>query len=211
MIPYGRQSINDEDKKAVLDVLSSERLTQGSKTVVFAQALADYCGSRYGVVCNSGTSALHAAFAAIGIGSGDTFITTPITFPATSNAGIWQGARPVFADIDPSTGNIDPVSVEKLMTSQVKAIVPVDYTGRPVDLTALRIIANKYNVPVIEDACQALSASYKGKKIGSVSDLTVFSFLPDSLATCSLPVEGIEKVRDASSLRSLLSGIMAAG
>ncbi|MBI5728523.1 MAG: UDP-4-amino-4,6-dideoxy-N-acetyl-beta-L-altrosamine transaminase [Candidatus Magasanikbacteria bacterium] len=178
MIPYGRQTIDEADIAAVVEVLRSDWLTQGPKVAEFEEALAAYCGARYAVAVANGTAALHAAFVAAGIGPGNEFITSPITFPATSNVGLWQGARPVFVDIDPATGNIDPTGIEPAITKKTKAIVPIDYTGRPVNLSAIRAIAEEHGLPVIEDACQALGAEFGKYKIGSRSAYTVFSFHP---------------------------------
>ncbi len=177
MIPYARQSINQEDIEAVLDVLRSDRLTQGPKIAEFENNLAKYCGANYAVVMNSGTAALQAAFFAAEISQGDEFITSTLTFPATSNVGLWLGAKPVFVDTLPN-GNLDPNKIEEKITEKTKAIVPIDFTGRPVELEKIKEIAKKHNLLVIEDACQALGATYKGEKIGSISDFTTFSFHP---------------------------------
>lgn len=179
MIPYGHQSIYDDDIAGVVEVLKGDRfLTQGQLVEKFEQGLAKYCGVFYTVAVNSGTAALHAAYVAAGLSAGDEFITSPMTFVATANAGLWQGARPVFVDIDPNTGNINPDLIEKVITVKTKIIVPIDYTGRPADLVRIRKIGEIHNLVVIEDACQALGAAYQGKKIGSISDLTTFSFHP---------------------------------
>ncbi|OGH59405.1 MAG: UDP-4-amino-4,6-dideoxy-N-acetyl-beta-L-altrosamine transaminase [Candidatus Magasanikbacteria bacterium RIFCSPHIGHO2_01_FULL_33_34] len=178
MIPYGHQSIDKEDIDAVVDALGSDCLTQGERVTRFEKDLADYCGAKYAVVVSNGTAALHSAFVAVGIGSGDEFITTSLTFVATSNVGVWQGARPVFVDIDPTTGNMDISKIEEKITDKTKAIVPIDYTGRPVDLEKIKEIADRYNLKVIEDASQALGASFNGRKVGSISDLSTFSFHP---------------------------------
>lgn len=178
MIPYGHQFIDEDDIQAVVDVLRSDFLTQGPKIDEFEKKLAEYCGAKYAVVVSNGTAALHAAYMAAGLKSGDEFITSTITFPATSNAGLWQGAKPVFVDIDPTTGNINVDLIEEKINKNTRAIVPVDYTGRPADLEKIKQLAQKYNLIVIEDACQALGAIYKDKKVGSISDLTVFSFHP---------------------------------
>lgn len=178
MIPYGRQSINDDDIREVVKVLRSDWLTQGPKVGEFEKALAEHCGAKYAVVASSGTAAMQAAYYAIGLKEGDEFITTPLTFPATANAGIWQGGRPVFVDVSTETGNIDADEITEKITSRTRAVVPVDYAGRPVDLEKINFIAQKNNLVVIEDACQALGAVYQGRKIGSWSDLTVFSFHP---------------------------------
>ncbi len=178
MIPYGRQHIDEDDIQAVIDVLRSDRLTQGPAVIAFEQALADYCGAKYAVVMSNGTAALHAAYIAAGISKGDEFITSPLTFVATVTAGVFEGAVPVFVDIDEETGNIDAQEIEKKITKKTKAIVPIHYTGRPANLDAIISIAKKYNIPVVADACQALGASYNGKKIGNISDLATFSFHP---------------------------------
>lgn len=178
MIPYGHQNINEEDIQAVVEVLRSDWLTQGPKVEEFEKALADYCGAAFAVVFNNGTSALQAAYYAAGIKQGDEFITSPMTFAATSNAGVWQGGKPVFADIDPETGNIDVQQINGLITSKTRAIVPIDYSGNPIQHEEINKIAKENGLIVIEDACHALGASYGGSKIGSLSDMTVFSFHP---------------------------------
>ncbi len=178
MISYGRQTIDEEDIRAVADVLRSDFLTQGPVVEQFESALASYCGAKFAVVVNSGTAALHAAYVAIGILPGDEIITAPITFPATANAAVWQGAKPVLVEVDAETGNMNVACIEEKITNKTKAIVPIDYTGRPAALDEINALGKKYGIPVIEDACQALGATYKGKKIGAISDLTVFSFHP---------------------------------
>lgn len=178
MIPYGHQSIDEEDIRAVADALRSDWLTQGAKVDEFEHALAEYCGTRYAVVFSNGTAALQAAYFAMGFNDGDEFITTPLTFAATSNAGLWQGGKPVFADIDPATGNLDPAEIERHITKRTKAIVPVDYAGVPADMVAIVAIAKKHNLMVLEDGCHALGASIAGRKVGALADLTAFSFHP---------------------------------
>jgi len=153
-------------------------LTQGPKVEEFERALATYCGAKYAVAVSNGTAALHTAYVAAGLSDGDEFITSPITFVATANAGLWQKAKPVFVDVEARTGNIDVQLIEEKITPKTKLIVPIDYTGRPVDFERLQYIAHKHNLLVVEDACQALGADFREKKIGSVSDLTVFSFHP---------------------------------
>lgn len=177
-IPYGRQSIDEEDIQAVIDVLRSDYLTTGPKVTEFEQKVADYVGVKYAVAVNSGTAALHIACLAAGIQNGDEVITSPITFAASSNCVLYCGGTPVFADINSSTYNIDPIEIEKKITSKTKALIPVHYTGQPCDMDAINNIAKKHNLIVIEDAAHALGASYKGKKIGSISDMTCFSFHP---------------------------------
>lgn len=183
-IPYGRQSINEDDIKAVEEVLKSDFLTTGPKIAEFERKFADYVGAKYAVAVSNGTAALHIACMAAGIGEGDEVITTPITFAASANCALYCGATPVFADIDPVTYNISPESVESHVTERTKAIIPVHYTGQACDMDAIHKIADKYNLIVIEDAAHAVGAEYKGKKIGSLSDMTEFSFHPVKHITC---------------------------
>ncbi len=180
MIPYGRQYIDDEDIEEVVRVLRSDYITQGPKVREFEEKLADFCGARFAVVFNSGTSALIAAYYAVGLLEGDEFVTSPITFVATANAGLHLGARPVFVDVESDTGNMDVRKIENALTERTKLIVPVHYGGHPADLEGIREIAKRYNLKVVEDACHALGASYRGHRIGSCafSDATVFSFHP---------------------------------
>ncbi|MCY9272915.1 UDP-4-amino-4,6-dideoxy-N-acetyl-beta-L-altrosamine transaminase [Bacillus inaquosorum] len=177
-LPYGRQWLDEEDIQSVVDVLRGDYLTTGPTIDLFEQKVAEYAGSSYAVAFSSGTAALHAACFAAGISQGDEVITTPITFTASANCILYMGAKPVFADIDPLTYNIDPDSIEKLITPKTKAIIPVDFTGQPVNHDRIQKIAKANNLIVIEDAAHALGASYKGEKIGSISDMTMFSFHP---------------------------------
>jgi len=179
-IPYGKQYIDDSDIESVANVLKSDFITQGPTVEQFEKSLADYCGAKFAVVFNSGTSALHAAYFALGLGEGDSFITTPMTFAATSNAGLYLGAKPIFADIEPDTGNIDTDKIENLIDDNTKLISVVHYSGHPVDMKKLKEIALKYDLKVVEDACHALGGKYDGEKIGNCkySDATVLSFHP---------------------------------
>lgn len=180
MIPYGRQFIEQEDIEAVIEVLKSDFITQGSKVEEFEKALANYCSANYAVAFNSGTSALYCVYRALGLSEGDEFITTPITFTATVSAGVLLGAKPVFCDIEPDTGNIDVELLENLITERTRLIVPVHYAGHPVDMEKVWRIAQKYGLYVVEDACHALGSAYKGFKTGSCefSHAVVFSFHP---------------------------------
>jgi len=162
----------------VTEVLRSDWLTTGPKVAEFEKALADFVGAREAIAVNSGTAALHAAMYAIGIGPGDEVILPPITFVATANAVVFQGGTPVFADVDPDTLLIDPTEVEAKITPKTKAIIAVDYAGQPCDYDALQAIAKHHGLFLIADACHALGAEYKGKKTGTLADLTVFSFHP---------------------------------
>ena len=148
-IPYSRQCIDKTDIKEVISVLKSDFITQGPKIQEFESELANYCGSRYSVVFNSGTSALHGAYYVSGLKKGDEFITSPVTFAATANAGRYLGAKPVFVDVEDHTGNIDASKIEKRITKKTKLLVPVHYAGRPADLKKIRTIARKYHLPVV--------------------------------------------------------------
>lgn len=178
MIPYGKQHIDEDDIAAVVETLKSGWITQGPKIAAFEQSLAQYCGARYAVATNSGTSALHLAYLAAGLGRGDEVITTPNTFAATTNMLLAVGAKPVFADIRHDTSNINEVKIEHLITRRTKAIIPVHFGGHPCEMKAINKIAKKHKLKVIEDACHALGASYGGQKIGRISDLSIFSFHP---------------------------------
>lgn len=180
LIPYSRQFIDEEDINEVVKVLKSDFITQGPKIKEFEECLANYCGCKYAIVFNSGTSALHGAYFALGLKEGDEFVTTPITFVATTNAGLYLGAKPVFVDIEPDTGNIDIGKIEEKITKKTKLLVPVHFAGHPVDLKKISQIAKEHNLFVVEDACHALGAKYMGGKIGNCecSDMTVLSFHP---------------------------------
>jgi perosamine synthetase len=177
-LPYGRQWIDDKDIQAVVEVLKGDYLTTGPYINQFEQTVADYVEAKYAVAFSNGTAALHGACFAAGIGDGDEVITTPMTFAASANCVLYQGGTPVFADIDEHTYNIDPIEIEKKITEKTKAIIPVDFTGQPVHLDSILEIAKKHNLIVIEDAAHALGATYKGRKVGSISDMTMFSFHP---------------------------------
>lgn len=177
MIPYSHQFIDGDDLASVKEALLSDWLTQGPKVKEFESALAKYCGAKYAVAVSNGTAALQAAYFAINIKKGDEIITSPLTFAATANAAIWQGAKPVFVDID-ETGNIDSDLIKKAITQKTKAIVAVDYAGLPCNLSRLKSIAGKHDLFIIEDAAHSLGAEYKGKKVGGIADLTTFSFHP---------------------------------
>ncbi len=177
-IPYGRQWIDEEDIQAVIEVLRSDFLTTGPKIKEFEQKFAEAVGAKYAVAVSNGTAALHAACYAAGIVEGDEVIVTPITFAASANCILYRGGVPVFADIDPKTYNIAPKEIRKKITAKTKAIIPVHFTGQPCDMDEINKIAKEYNLMVIEDAAHALGTKYKGRRIGSISDMTTFSFHP---------------------------------
>lgn len=178
LLPYGHQWIDEEDIKAVIEVLRSDWITQGPKVAEFEKEFAKYVGARYAVAVNSGTAALHTACFAAQIENGDEVITTPITFAASANCVLYQGGTPIFADIKEDTLNIDPEEIKKKITKKTKALIPVDFTGLPVDLEKILQIGKDNNLIIMEDASHASGATYKGRKIGSISDMTIFSFHP---------------------------------
>jgi len=179
-IPYSHQHIDQDDINSVVEALKSDFLTQGPRVKEFEESLVEYCRARFAVAFSSGTAALHGAYFAAGLGEGDEIITSPMTFLATSNAALFLGARPVFVDIEPKTGNIDPHLIEKAITDKTKAIVPIHFSGHPVELARIAEIAQKQNLVVIEDACHALGAKYLDTRIGDCkySNMAVFSFHP---------------------------------
>ena len=177
-LSYGRQVIDEEDIQAVIDTLRSPFLTQGPKVIEFEQAIAEYVGTKYAVAFSNGTAALHAACYAAGITVGDEVITSPITFAASANCVRYVGGTVVFADIDSKTYNIDPLEIEKNITSKTKAIIPVDFTGQPANMKEIMDIAKKHNLIVIEDGAHSLGADYNGQKVGTLADMTMFSFHP---------------------------------
>lgn len=178
LLPYGRQSLDDEDIQAVVEVLKSDWLTTGPKVGEFETRFAAWVSARHAVSFSSGTAALHGAAFAAGLGSGDEAITTPMTFCATANCVLYQGAKPVFADVSVDTLNLDPAEVAKKISARTKAIIAVDYAGHPADLNSLLALAKQHNVVVIEDACHSLGAEYRGQRVGGIADMTVFSFHP---------------------------------
>jgi dTDP-4-amino-4,6-dideoxygalactose transaminase len=177
MIPYGKQSISEEDIAAVAEALRGDFLTTGPLVELFENQISKVVGAP-AISVSSGTAALHCAYAAIGIEPGDEVITPPLTFIATQATAALMGAKIVFADIQDDTGNIDPKAVEAAITTRTKAIVAVDYAGHPADMDELRLIADKYGTYLIEDASHSLGSTYKGRPVGSLADLTTFSFFP---------------------------------
>jgi UDP-4-amino-4,6-dideoxy-N-acetyl-beta-L-altrosamine transaminase len=183
-IPYGRHELDDNDIKAVVDILKNGPLTQGETVEVFGKALADYAGAVYGVAVSNGTAALHLSVAALGLGTGDEVITTPITFCATANAALYQGAEVKFADIDENTLNIDQRLIEEKITENTRAIIPVDFRGHPANLPEINKIAAKYNLHIIEDCSHSIGSTYvyQGREYscgdGVHADLCTYSFHP---------------------------------
>ena len=186
---YGHQYVDDADVAAVAAVLRSDYLTCGPKITELEERLCKLTGARYAVVCSNGTAALHIACKAAGVGDGDEVITTPITFAASANCALYCGAKPVFADINPKTYNIDPASVQEHMTDATKAVVAVDYTGQAVELDPLLALCEEQSVQtgkkvyLIEDGAHSIGTLYKGKGVGSIADMTTFSFHPVKTVT----------------------------
>jgi dTDP-4-amino-4,6-dideoxygalactose transaminase len=175
-LPFHRPWIDETDEQAVVETLRSGWLTTGPKTKQFEKELAAYVGATHCIGVNSCTAALHLALDAVGVQRGDEVITTPMTFAATANVICHRGARPVFVDVEPDTQNIDPALIEAAVTAQTRAIVPVDFGGQPPDMDAIKAVASRHGLPVIEDAAHSIGAEYKDVRIGSVADLTAFSF-----------------------------------
>ncbi len=179
-LPYGKQDIDKDDIEKVVSVLESDFITQGPRIEEFEEKLAKYCGSKYAVAFNSGTSALHGAYFASGLGKDDQIITSPNTFVATSNAALYLNAKPVFVDVQGETGNLDVSKVPEKINDKTRLIVPVHYSGNPVEMEELSEIAEEYGVKIIEDAAHAIGARYNSEKIGNsrYSQMTIFSFHP---------------------------------
>jgi perosamine synthetase len=178
VIPYGRQKIDDADVAAVIEVLRSDWLTTGPKVGEFEHDFAAYVGAKHAVAVSSGTAALHAAMYTLGIGPGDEVIVSAMTFAASANCIVFQGGLPVFADVDPDTLLIDPKRVEEKITSSTKAIIAVDYAGHPCDYDSLKAIAGQYRLRLVADACHSLGAKFKERPVGSLADMSAFSFHP---------------------------------
>jgi perosamine synthetase len=185
LLPYGRQSLDEADIRSVVEVLKSDWLTTGPKVDEFEERFAARVGARYAVSFSSGTAALHGAAFAAALGPGDEAITTPMTFCATANCVLYQGATPVFADVSPDTLNLDPKEVSRKLSARnstnsarVKAVIAVDYAGHPAALDELSQLARSHGALLIEDACHALGAEFHKKRVGSIADMSVFSFHP---------------------------------
>ncbi len=178
LLPYGRQSVDEADVQAVVEVLRSDWLTTGPKVGEFEEAFAARMSAAHAISFSSGTAALHGAAFAAGLKPGDEAITSPMTFAATANCVLYQGATPVFADVSGDTLNLDPDQVAAKIAAKTRVLLPVDYAGHPADLTPIMALARSKGLIVIEDACHALGAEYGGRRVGSIADMTVFSFHP---------------------------------
>jgi len=178
MIPFAKPYVNEEMKKEVLSIMDSGMFIQGEKVKALEETFSKFCQAKYGIGVASGTAALHLALLALGISPGDEVITAPNSFVATANAILYCGAKPVFADIDPDTYCIDPEKVKGLVTEKTKAIIPVHLFGHPVDMDPILELAEEKGLDIVEDACQAHGAEYKGKRTGSIGRIGCFSFYP---------------------------------
>jgi dTDP-4-amino-4,6-dideoxygalactose transaminase len=183
-LPFHQPLIDEGDERAVLDVLRSGWITTGPRTKQFEKTLAAYVGSTHAVGVNSCTAALSLALEAAGVGPGDEVITSPITFASTANVIVHRGAKPVFVDVEPSTLNLDASRLEAAITPRTRAIIPVDFAGHPADLDDIMTIARRHSLVVIEDAAHAIGAEYRGRRVGSVADMTAFSFYATKNITC---------------------------
>ncbi|NQU98277.1 DegT/DnrJ/EryC1/StrS family aminotransferase [Candidatus Woesearchaeota archaeon] len=183
MIPLAKPHIDRKDIKAVEKVLKSGRLSLGPKIEEFEELFAKLIGTKHAVAVNSGTSGLHLCIKALGIGRGDEVITSPFSFVASANCVLFEGAKPVFVDVDEKTFNIDTSKIEKKITKKTKAILPVQVFGQSCDMGEIMRIAKKHKLKVIEDACESINAKYKGKKVGTFGDAAVFAFYPNKQIT----------------------------
>ena len=207
-VPLSSPDITPAEKKAVLKVLSTARLALGPKLLEFETRFARYIGRKYAVAVNSGTSALHLILLGLGIGPGDEVITTPFSFIASANCILFVGAKPVFADIEQQSLNIDPLQIEKRITSRTKAVLGVDIFGQPADWRSISRIARKHGFKVIEDSCEALGSEYKGKKCGCFGEAAAFAFYPNKQMTTA---EGGMVVTDNKRLADLCRSLRNQG
>jgi UDP-4-amino-4,6-dideoxy-N-acetyl-beta-L-altrosamine transaminase len=178
MLPYGRQTISEDDIRAVCDALRSDWLTTGPAVDRFEHGVCEFTGAKHAVAASSGTAALHLVLAALGVGPGDEVIVPALTFVATANAALYCGATPVFADVDFGSLLLDPAAVEARITPRTKAVIAVDYAGQPCDYDRLSAIASRHGIALVADACHSLGASYRGRKVGTLAAATVLSFHP---------------------------------
>lgn len=211
MIPIAKPIVTDDEKKAVLEVLSTGQLASGKYVTMFEEMFKNYLGCKYAICTNSGTAALHAALLGAGIGKGDLVITTPFSFIATSNAILYVGATPLFVDVEEETFNIDPDKVENLIrntTEKIKAMIIVHIFGNPCNMDRIMEICEKYNITLIEDCAQAHGAEFRQKKVGTFGAVSAFSFYPTKNMTCG---EGGMIVTDDEKIYNLVSKVINHG
>lgn len=207
-IPMSSPDITQAEIDAVVAVLHTPTLSIGPQIVRFEESSAAYTGTRFGIGVNSGTSGLHMAIIAAGVEAGDEVITPSFSFIASANAVLYERAKPVFVDIDLQTGNIDPAQLEAAITLRTKAIMPVHAFGQPADMDPIREIARKHNLHIIEDACEAIGAEYKGRRAGTLGDVAVFAFYPNKQMTTG---EGGMMVTNSEELTSLYRSLRNQG
>jgi perosamine synthetase len=209
-IPLSQPSITQAEVDAVLEVLRTPTLSIGPQVRAFEEAVASFTGTRNAVAVNSGTSGLHVCLAAAGVGEGDEVITSPFSFVASANCAIFQGAKPVFADIDPDTLNIDPARIEEQITERTKAIIPVDVFGQPANIEAIGDIARRNNLTIVQDSCEAIGAERNGQRVGSggIARAAVFAFYPNKQMTTG---EGGIVVTDDDAYANLLRSLANQG
>ena len=182
-IPLSRPDITQAERDAVNQVMLTPQLSLGPKLAEFEAIFTRYIGTRHAVAVSSGTSGLHLCLRAMGVGPGDEVITTPFSFIASANCILFDGARPVFADVDPDTWNIDPARIADAITPRTRAIIPVDVFGQPAEMATIRELADRHGLRILEDSCEALGATYRGRKAGSLGDAGVFGFYPNKQIT----------------------------
>lgn len=182
-IPIAKPDVGKDEIEAVTQTMKTGWVTQGNKVEEFEKVFARYCGSKYGIATSSGTTALHIALASIGIQKGDEVITTPLSCISTANPILYLNAKPIFADVEPTTLNLNPTTVRKKITKKTRAILPVHMFGHPIDIDPIMEMAEKHDIYVVEDAAHALGAKYKGKKVGSIGHIACFSFYGDKIIT----------------------------
>lgn len=207
-IPMSSPDIGQSEIDAIHDVLTSRWLSMGPRIGEFEQAFAKYIGAGHAIGVNSGTSGLHLATIAAGVGDGDEVITPSFSFIASANCVLYERGKPVFVDVDPLTGNMDPSLVEAAITKRTKAIIAVHAFGQPADMDPILEIARRNNLVVIEDACEAIGAEYKGRKTGTLADAAVFAFYPNKQMTTG---EGGMIVTDKSEWANLFRSLRNQG
>lgn len=207
-IPLARPNLTEAEIEAVVAVLRTPNLSLGPKGPEFEAAMAAYCGTRDAVTCSSGTAGLHMLMHALGVGPEDEVITTPFSFVASANCALMMGARVVFADLDPNTWNLDPQRVEAALSDRTKVIIPVDVFGQPADIDPILALARPRGIHVIEDSCEALGSTYKGRRAGSLADAGVFGFYPNKQITTG---EGGMVVTDNTELANLIRSLRNQG
>ncbi len=207
-IPLSCPDITQAERDAVNEVMCGTQLSLGPKLLEFERVMADFAGTRHAIAVNSGTSGLHLCLKAMGIGPGDEVVTTPFSFIASANCILFDGGKPVFVDIDPETWNLDPARLPGAITPRTRAILAVDVFGLPADFDAIRQTAIRHNLRVVEDSCEALGATYKGRNAGALGEVGVFGFYPNKQVTTG---EGGVVVTDNEEIAKLIASYRSQG